>query len=93
MRAIDRIQVDGETNVIGDEDELDHAAALQEVGGIADSEDICVAEDRQILAQVISFSGTNEYNFAGSRAGDVWQVSDMDGEKVNGGICRESVER
>ena len=93
MRAADCIEVHGEADVIGDEDELDHAAALQEVGCIADGEDIGIAEDCKIFAQVVTFCCADEYNFAGFRTGDIGEVSDMDWHTIDGGVHGESVER
>jgi len=92
MRAADGIEVHGEADVIGNKDELDHAAALQEVRCIADREDIGIAEDCKIFAQVVTFCCADEYNFAGFCAGYIREVSDMDWDTINGGVHGESVE-
>jgi len=62
MRAIDGVEVDGEADVIGDVEELDHSTVLEEVGCIADSEDVGIAENCEIFAQVIHFSCADEYD-------------------------------
>jgi hypothetical protein len=91
MRVIDGVEVDRESDVIGDEDELDHPAMLKKIGCIADCENVGIAENRKIFAEVITFSCADKYNGAGFCGRDVREVSDMNGKTINRGIGGKSV--
>ena len=49
MSALDGVKVDGEANVIRDEQKLNHASALEEIRSIADGERIGVVKGRKVL--------------------------------------------
>ena len=48
MRSIDGFEIDCKTHMIRDKNKLNHAAVLKEIGRIADGEDVCIAESRDL---------------------------------------------
>ena len=79
-------QVDGEADMVGDEDKLDHAAVPKEIRRITDSEVIVIVQDFEILAHAVYFASAEEQNFTRFCAGDVRQVSDSNRMTIDGRI-------
>ena len=92
MGAVDGIEVDREADVILNQHELDHAAALQEVRCVAYGEDVRTGEDGEVLADSISLEGADEDDCARFGFGHVGDTPDMNGHIVDGLIGGECIQ-
>ena len=91
MAAVDCIEVHGKTDVVLLHHELNHAAPLEEVWGIAYCEDVGVAEDGKVFANIFAFEGADEDDAASLRFCYVG-VEDVNGAMVNGLIRSKGFE-
>ena len=69
MRTPDRIKVDGESDVIRDQQKPNHASALKEIRRIAHGERVTVAKGREVLVHAFLFRHAEIRDRALSRIG------------------------
>lgn len=74
MSAFDGVKVHGESDVVGDENKLNHASAPQKVRSIADCERVGVMKGREVLLHVFFFGKAEKCDGAFSRVGfvEIW---------------------
>ena len=91
--AAGRIEIHVEPNVILENDELNHAAMLKEIGGVADCQNRLTAKRDYIGCQASAFGRTDVCNGTPMRLNDAFEADDPHRLVVEVFIGGEIVER
>ena len=92
MRVVNGAQVYGEPNVFVDQEKLDHAAAVEEVGRIADRESVGGRQKHHVFMEAIVLARTEVNDRTAFSLGNVSKPADMDGTIVDELICGQIVD-
>ena len=92
MRMVYGAQVYGEANVFVDQEKLDHAAAVKEVGSIADGEGVGGRQKHHVFMKTIILARTEVNDRAAFSLRDVGKPANMYRTIVDELICGQFVD-